>query len=269
MVPSAKGLAALLLLVSEVVGVDHAKFRTCQQTGFCRRHRVEEKPRPYVVAPGSLAVDAGSGEVKGTLHGGPFGVALSLRLLAYSCGVARLRITEANPLHGPRWEPDDILEAGLEQVPVRAMDAAALGASHPLHAPVAAGEAVAYGFGSEGAIVAITYHPFKAQVYLGESNVITLNPTGRVRAPRWLPSPRARLASRARALRHARGAPAQFYFEHHRKRDDTAKPLAAPDADVHAGKTIVDYGEDGLAVYSDGTKQQRAEDAEARAGRAS
>ena len=50
----------------------------------------------------------------GQLHGGPFGVPLTLRLLAYTCGVARLRITETNPLHGPRWEPTDILEEGLE-----------------------------------------------------------------------------------------------------------------------------------------------------------
>ena len=55
----------------------------------------------------------------------------------------------------------------------------------------------------------------------------------------------------------------QFYFEHHRKRDDNSKPLAGPGDDVHSGKTIVDYGEDGLAVYSDGSKQQRAEEAEA------
>ena len=39
--------------------------------------------------------------------------------------------------------------------------------------------------------------------------------------------------------------------------------VEAGDSDVHGGKTVVDYGEDGLAVYSDGTKQQRAEDAEA------
>ena len=37
-------------------------------------------------------------------------------------------------------------------------------------------------FGTEGAIVAITYHPFTAKLYLNEHNAITLNPEGKVRA---------------------------------------------------------------------------------------
>ncbi len=231
---AAIGLFAALLLATAfdvASAVDHAKFRTCQQTGFCRRHLKSDKPHPYVVAPNSLTLD-GSGEVTGKLHGGPFGVSLSLRLIAYSCGAARLRITETNPLNGPRWEPTDILEAGLAAVPLTEVTAASLGASHPLHADVTSGAVSAYGFGAEGAVVAITYHPFKAVVYLGEVSVMTLNPQGK------------------------------FYYEHHRKKDENLKALPSVDSDVHAGKTVVDYGEDGLAVYSDGTKQQRAEEME-------
>ena len=122
---------------------------------------------------------SGSGEVTGKLHGSPFGVSLSLRLIAYSCGAARLRITETNPLNGPRWSPTDILEAGLAAVPLTEVTAASLGASHPLHADVTSGAVSAYGFGAEGAVVAITYHPFKAVVYLGEVSVMTLNPQGK------------------------------------------------------------------------------------------
>ena len=227
--------ALLLVLLGSSSAVDHAKFRTCQQTGFCRRHRGSELPHPYVVAPGSLALDS-SGAVTGRLHGGPFGVSLTLRLVAYTCGASRLRITETNPLHGPRWEPTDILEAGLQHTPLHAVDVFAIGTAHAVHGAVASGEMAVYGFGTDGALVAISYHPFKAALYLNGARVVALNPNGR------------------------------FYFEHHRKRDDHAKPLAAPGANVHAGKTVVDYGEDGLAVYSDGTKQQRAEDAEAAGG---
>ena len=100
-----------LLLAAPALGVDHAKFRTCEKTGFCRRHRTAAA-HPYVVAPGSLVLGE-RGAVSAQLHGGPFGVALTLDLLAFTCGVARMRITETKPLHGPRWEPDDIL---LDQV---------------------------------------------------------------------------------------------------------------------------------------------------------
>ena len=117
--------SAVVLLLSSAFAVDHAKFRTCQQTGFCRRHRTDEKPHPYVVAPNSLALDAATGAVSGKLHGGPFGVSLTLTLLAYSSGVARLRVTETAPLHGPRWEPTDILESGLATAPLRPLDSAA------------------------------------------------------------------------------------------------------------------------------------------------
>ena len=189
-------ITALLALVAALGAVDHAKFRTCQQTGFCRRHRGTELPHPYVVAPGSLVIDGGSGEVTGTLHGGPFGVSLSLRLIAYDCGAARLRITEAHPLNGPRWEPNDILESGLTPAPLKLVDASALGAAHPLRPALSAGDAVAYSFdAAPGAVVAITYHPFKAVLYIGDQPAVTLNPTGKVRAadaptpPRWCTDP--------------------------------------------------------------------------------
>ena len=172
----------LLGLFAASEQVDHAKFRTCAQTGFCRRHRVSELPHPYVVAPGSLAVDGSSGEVTGTLHGGPFGVSLSLRLIAYDSGAARLRITESNPLHGPRWEPDDILEAGLKTTPLKAVGAAELDTAHPLREALSSGATVAYSFAAAAdSIVAITYHPFKVVLYHGDAPAITLNPAGKVR----------------------------------------------------------------------------------------
>ena len=57
---AAIGLFAALLLATAfdvASAVDHAKFRTCQQTGFCRRHLKSDKPHPYVVAPNSLTLD--------------------------------------------------------------------------------------------------------------------------------------------------------------------------------------------------------------------
>ena len=50
-----------------------------------------------------------------------------------------------------------------------------------------------------------------------------------------------------------------FHFEHHRRKGENVvvHANAQAEADVHAGKTIVDYGEDGLAIYADGSKQAK------------
>ena len=242
---------ATLLLLASAAGVDHGKFRTCSQTGFCRRRRTARPERAYVVAPGSLA--AAGNAVRGELHGGPFGVKLALELSAFSAGVVRLRITESSPLHGARWEPSDILSEDLEPVALKPVGAADLGASHPLRAALESGSAAAYAFGAasrlapasgrpvrlDETVLAVHLHPFKAELYQWGVRTLALNEGGR------------------------------FYFEHHRRRDDAAVALPAePEGDVHGGKTVVDYGEDGLAIYADGTKQQRAVDAAADAAAA-
>jgi hypothetical protein len=174
-------LLLLVLLAEQSAGVDHAKFRTCAQTGFCRRRRTAPT-HPYVVAPGSLSLDS-AGSVRGELHGGEFGVSLTMQLLAYTSGVARLRITETTPLHGPRWEPSDILEADIRTAPLRPVGADQLGTAHPLHAALAASEAMAYAFGADNAhtLVAIHLHPFRAHLYIGTEAVLSLNPGGKVR----------------------------------------------------------------------------------------
>ena len=100
-----------LLWLPNALCVDHSKFRTCQQTNFCVRKRTAEPGRAYLVGPQSVSLT--SNVLSAELHGGPWGVPLTLQLFAYDTGVARMRITETRPLHGPRWEPDDIL---LDQV---------------------------------------------------------------------------------------------------------------------------------------------------------
>ena len=104
-------LAVLVLSAPVLFAVDHSKFRTCAQTNFCVRKRTAEPGRAYVVGPSSISLS--SNTLSAELHGGPWGVPLTLQVLAYDTGVARMRITETKPLHGPRWEPDDIL---LDQV---------------------------------------------------------------------------------------------------------------------------------------------------------
>tara|TARA_B110001452_G_scaffold197556_1_gene167493 strand:+ start:670 stop:3537 length:2868 start_codon:yes stop_codon:yes gene_type:complete len=211
------------------LGVDHSKFRTCKQTNFCVRKRTAERGRDYVVGPSSIQLSSTS--LTAQLHGGPWGVPLKLELLAYDTGVARMRITEVTPLHGPRWEPDDILlDQTAHLTPLTQLEAAA--APAPIQAAVTSGDARAYSFAA-GQVVALQLHPFKLELYQEGQRVAVANGAGK------------------------------FYFEHHRTRDDNAVPAVAAAADVHGGKTVVDYGEDGLAVYSDGTKQVKGVDAQA------
>ncbi|KAL1504554.1 hypothetical protein AB1Y20_010954 [Prymnesium parvum] len=234
-------LLALLLALSPTpsAAVDHAKFRTCAKTGFCRRHRDAPPSRAFLIAPASLQLTP-HGVLAAQLHGGPFGVPLNLTLEAYSCGVLRLRAVEASPLHGARWEAEDLLEPSLRPAaltPIDADEAAALlppGAS-PL-AALRAGSARAYGLSSGGGAVALVHlHPFSLELWQHGARSLHVNPAGKL------------------------------YFEHHRAKDDASTPLPAAGAEdeAHGGKEIVDYGEDGLAVYADGSKQQKASEAEA------
>ena len=120
-----------LLWLPNALCVDHSKFRTCQQTNFCVRKRTAEPGRAYLVGPQSVSLT--SNVLSAELHGGPWGVPLTLQLFAYDTGVARMRITETRPLHGPRWEPDDIL---LDQVTTMHLPCTCRAlAMHLLHLP--------------------------------------------------------------------------------------------------------------------------------------
>ena len=192
--PAALLAAALLLCEHETLAVDHAKFRTCSQTGFCRRHRSVDPPRGYVIAPESIVASDGGLQMK--LHGGPFGAPLTLSLHAYDSGVARLRVVETTPLHGPRWEPNDILEP-LTSAPLTEVTAADVEAGSALQSLLSSSAAVAYAFavGNGAATIVLHKHPFRAELWQEGEKVVSLNPAGKL------------------------------YFEHHRKRGETAVAL--------------------------------------------
>ena len=171
--PSARmRVLALVSLLAAAYAVDHSKFRTCASTSFCRRHRGHKPPRGYVIAPGSVSLAAGT--VTASLHGGPFGVALALTVRAYASGVIRLRITEAAPLHGPRWEPDDILISPAT-ASLRELSADARELPEGVRAAVGSGEAMAWALApAEGggetppaanSVLVINLHPFAVTLY--------------------------------------------------------------------------------------------------------
>ena len=93
-------LAALLACGAEAV--DRSKFRTCQDAGFCRRHRSKTAEPEFRVLPATVA-EAG-GLLAATLHGAAAGAPhFALSLEAFDSGAARLRVLEQNDMT-PRWE---------------------------------------------------------------------------------------------------------------------------------------------------------------------
>ena len=216
------GLAVALL----ALGVDHSKFRTCETTSFCKRNRTpQQQSRRYLVAPNSVNLDQ-NGQIHAQLHGGPYAKPLNLNIRAYASGVVRMRILEENPMRH-RWEPDDIL---LEQDPANLERLQADSEALPslLKPQVQNGEVITFKLAeaSDNSVVALFINPFRVQLFVSGKVAVDLNPSGRL------------------------------YFEHYRAKDASLSAAAQDDdSDEHQGKTVVDYGEDGLAIYSDGTKQ--------------
>jgi alpha 1,3-glucosidase len=224
-------LAVVCLLVA-TEAVDRSKFRTCQQTSFCRRWRnTNDRGRPYLV--GSKTVQEGEGRVNAELHGGPSNVQLSLDIRFYTSGASRVRIEEKAPLNGKRWEPNDIvMEHNLQPAAFRS-----LAAGDPaLPAALATANLdnyLVYAFAGETSketsVLAVQKSPFNLELFVEGRSAVQANKRG------------------------------LFHFEHHRKRGDQVMIAHAESDDEHKGKTIVDYGEDGLAMYSDGTRQAKKE----------
>eukprot|EP00617_Octactis_speculum_P024935 CAMPEP_0185770024 /NCGR_PEP_ID=MMETSP1174-20130828/57134_1 /TAXON_ID=35687 /ORGANISM="Dictyocha speculum, Strain CCMP1381" /LENGTH=931 /DNA_ID=CAMNT_0028455309 /DNA_START=42 /DNA_END=2837 /DNA_ORIENTATION=+ len=102
-------LAFLLSFSSSVFSVDQSKFRTCKETGFCRRNRNRPGPPPqFSVLPSSVATHGKDGLTallqSNQLEAPPLKMGISV----YDSGVVRMQIREANP-EKPRWEAADIL----------------------------------------------------------------------------------------------------------------------------------------------------------------
>lgn len=106
---------ALLCLIVAVQGVDRSKFKTCEQSTFCRRNRVlsstgdqaTKKAPDFQVVPESIRVAVDSFSVELDAGENRF---LTLDVTGYESGALRVRFREKNAPH-PRYE------VGLSLVP--------------------------------------------------------------------------------------------------------------------------------------------------------
>ena len=246
--------------------VDRSKFRSCADTGFCRRHRgVGSPPNSYKLDMGSMT------QTDGQLLGKVVAGAISLKLLISVCkgGAVRVRITEDED----RWQPPDILlPEGLEKGPyallpegdaalpaaLRALPASSLLALHFNHLPRATletdSDATALDALDGPSILAVHANPLKFELYQAGVLLATANSRNLMHF-----EPSRASSSRRLAAVEADGSTATLPPTSSDSSDGSSDSSASGsrDEDRHGGKTVVDYGEDGLAVYDDGTREER------------
>eukprot|EP00903_Cladosiphon_okamuranus_P006839 g6661.t2 len=233
--------------------VDKKKFRKCADTGFCRRNRDRISPpkSPFRVDPESVISDAdGITAIVLPGDGGGGSAPLSLRVRFYANGVCRLKVDEQSPGGAQRWEPPDVfLEDQLEQVEYKLLspgDSTLPPALRDLPEDwrgvlavyeAAGGSPTGGGAGGRRYVLSVRYDPFQADLYAGDELAVSAN---------------------RRGLMH---------FEQTRAKDDAGAAGAGggggggggKTVDLHRGKKVLDYGEDGLAIYEDGTKETQEE----------
>lgn len=248
--------AVLLAALTAATAVDRSKFRTCNDASFCRRHRSKTSEPEFRVGPSTVKVDSVNGLVSATLTSDAAGSPpFNLAVHFYESGVARVRITEKDD-NPPRWEsPDVILESGTKPTPVSLLPAA-----DEAVVRITGGKSTSLGTGAtfavytvkatgKQAVVAIQHAPLRIDVYVDGVNLEgtplapTATATGNV-----LPV----VSINSRSL---------SYFEHRRVKGgdagsnliaDTAAAAQAGGA-THAGRKILDWGEDGKPIYEDET----------------
>jgi alpha 1,3-glucosidase len=221
----------LLALTGFVGAVDRTKFRRCSDTGFCRNHREKaDRDSVYSLHGPSLAfadthLDADVTHSKGDAN-------LHLRIEFYENGAARIRLTEA----AARWQPTEVLlEAGM--VPTKAERLGAADARLPSALKVAGKGIEIFSYGT-GSVLAVHENPLKFDLYYEDVLQFTANSEAFLHFEQKI----------------ATGA------------SDAALDAAAASAeDRHGGKEVLSYGEDGLAIYTDGTHEEKAAEEDAKA----
>ena len=223
-------VAVLALLATQAEAVDKSKFRRCQDTAFCKRHRTPDTAPPaFAVEADSLTQHGADGVTARLVGGVPCAPALLLSAQFYDNGVARVKVTESQNAH-LRWETQDVLQDSA-LTPV----APTLLAANDASVPAAIKDdttRVNLQF-TPKAVLSLRLDPFGVELYVdGEASV----------------------RANARGL---------FHFEHHRERGGAVAAAATEEHHCDDGfawagsecKEIVGYWEDGLARFEDGSKE--------------
>lgn len=154
-------IALLLCIFSlcfyESLAVDRAKFKTCDQATFCKRHRQQESPANYAVVPGSVRYNASALTAELTSHVNE----LKLTLVSLEDSTLRLLIDEKDGLR-KRFQPLDALR-------------------DPAHLPVSNfkkvdSDAEFVTLLTESARILLNFKPFRLDIYIKDELVMSVNP---------------------------------------------------------------------------------------------
>jgi len=155
------GLLLLALLASLVVAVDRSKFKSCSQSGFCKRCRaVQPGTSTYEVDRSSQHVTAT--QLEALLTDTATGVKYKLELRGQEDQTFRLRLLEAYPLK-QRFEVPLVLvsEPALAPLTLLQQDE----------------DRITLGLGDSGRAV-LTYTPYRVDFYRGDTLLLSTNPRG-------------------------------------------------------------------------------------------
>lgn len=159
----------LVLLIGNVSLVDRGNFKTCEQSGFCKRNRnMKPGESPYQVQVSTLRILPTKVEVDVVNTNN--GVVLRLELIALEHDILRMRLNEvSSPV--ARFEPKEALVETIheEKIQLTSQD----------------DKAFKVKFGTNSATINLS--PFLVEIYSGEQLVIVANARGLMRFEHFRP----------------------------------------------------------------------------------
>ena len=97
-----------------VEGVDRSRFKTCNQSGFCRRNRdyasQTDKETPYEIKASSVVIT--NDKYVADIVNQDNGVEFKLEIFEYELGIIRVKINEKEPL-STRYEVPDVISNSI------------------------------------------------------------------------------------------------------------------------------------------------------------
>ncbi len=221
-------LVLIVAILAVALAVDRSKFRKCSDTGFCRRYRDHSGTSISFKLDLSSLHENDMGQMIGSISSS-IDTHSNLELMLSACAEGAIRVKIYETTH-ERWAPTDLLTDyanGKSTTFTRlAKDSSMLPKSLR-----DSEEIVGFLFNQSDVLV---IHASTMNIELYQDGVLTVSANGRNLMHY---EGTGQNDAHVRALAEKRAEPADSH------------------ADRHGGKEVVDYGEDGLAIYNDGTKE--------------
>ncbi|GIX67767.1 neutral alpha-glucosidase AB [Caerostris darwini] len=165
-------LLYILILFSThpfVNSVDRSTFKTCEQSGFCKRHRATEpRQSPYYLEMSSFKIYPT--RLEGVIINSQNGVMLKLDLIALKNNMLQLKATELNPIR-PRYEAREALVGDPEE--------------SSLEVILQDSEKIIVGFGPNKAV--LNGSPFRVDIYSADQLLMSANARGLMKFEHYRP----------------------------------------------------------------------------------